>query len=182
VYYPRSKKMIKRNYGVMEYNNDVSKVTVVSVFLAYDSVENARRMKLIFDHACKEESGQLMFDLRLWRLDILQCTECWDQALADLADADLFSMSFNRESASMFSMELTCLVEEWFNREGKNNSVLLVSPDGACGHSEFVAVLQDLGQRCDLDFSSSSDHSDQLHEYFLYPVVPSINPSSNLLC
>ena len=100
---------------------------------------------------------------------------------ADLADADLFSMSFNRESASMFSMELTCLVEEWFNREGENNSVLLVSPDGACGHSEFVAVLQDLGQRCDLDFSSSSDHSDQLHEYFLYPVVPSINPSSNLL-
>ena len=173
--------MIKKNRGAMEYNNDASKVTVVTVFLAYDRVETARRIKLIFDHAHEDSGGLLIFDLRLWRLDILQYAECWDQALADLADADLFSMSFNRESASMFSMELTCLVEEWFNREGKNNSVLLVSPDGACGHSEFVAVLQDLGQRCDLEFSSSSDHSDQLHEYFLYPVVPSINPSSNLL-
>jgi hypothetical protein len=73
-----------------------------------------------------------MFDLRLWRLDILQLTECCDQALADLADADLFSMSFNRESASVFSMELTCLVEKCFGRGGKSNSVLLASTDGAC--------------------------------------------------
>ena len=72
-----------------------------------------------------------MFDLRLWRLDILQFTECCDQALADLADADLFSMSFNRESASMFSMKLTCLVEKCFGRGGKSNSVLLASTDGA---------------------------------------------------
>ena len=135
-------------------------------------------MRLAFDYACEEAGGQLMFDLRLWRLDILQCKECWDQ---DLADADLFSMSFNRKSVSMFSMELTCLVEEWFNRERKSSTILLLSADGAYGHSQFVTVLQDLRQRCDLDFSSSSDHSDQLHEYFLYPVSPSINPRSNLL-
>jgi hypothetical protein len=60
-----------------------------------------------------------MFDLRLWRLDILQFTQCCDQALADLADADLFSMSFNRESASVFSMELTSLVEKWFRPWGQ---------------------------------------------------------------
>jgi hypothetical protein len=42
----------------------------------------------------------------------------------------LFSMSFNRESASVFSMELTCLVEKCFGRGGKSNSVLLASTDG----------------------------------------------------
>tara|TARA_B110000285_G_scaffold51990_2_gene59172 strand:- start:4871 stop:5395 length:525 start_codon:yes stop_codon:yes gene_type:complete len=173
--------MIKKDRGAMEYNNDASKVTVVTVFLAYDRVETARRIKLIFDHAHEDSGGLLIFDLRLWRLDILQYAECWDQALADLADADLFSMSFNSESASMFSMELTCLVEKWFSRGGNSNSVLLVSPDGAYDHSEFVAVLQDLGQRCDFNFSHSSDDSQQLHECFLHRVSPSMNPSSNLL-
>lgn len=152
----------------------------MTVFLAYDRVETARRMKLIFDHACEEAGDQLMFDLRLWRLDILQFKECWDHALVDLADADLFSMSFNRESASMSSMELTALVEEWFNYEGKSKSILLVSPDGVDGHSECATVLQDLGQRCGLGFSSSSDRSDQLHECFLHSISPSINP--NLIC
>ena len=181
MYYLRSKKMIKKNRGAMKYNNDASKVSVVTVFLVYDEVDTARRIKLIFDHAHEESGELLIFDLRLWRLDILQFTECWDQALADLADADLFSMSFNSESASMFSMELICLIEEWFNRGGKSNSILIVSPDGAYDHSEFVAVLQNLGQRCDLDFSDSINHSEQLHECVLHPVLLSINPSSNLL-
>jgi len=151
----------------MIYNNDASKVTSVVVFMAYDRVEAARRIKLIFDHAHEESGKLLIFDLRLWRLDILQYAECWDQALADLVEADLFIMSFNRESASIFSMELTSLVEKWFSRGGKSSSVLLVSPDGAYDHREFVAVLQELGQRCDLDFCFSCDQSEQLHECFL---------------
>ncbi|MBT4758640.1 MAG: hypothetical protein HOO08_09655 [Opitutae bacterium] len=163
----------------MKYNNDLSKVTLVTVFWAYDKVETARRTKLIFDHACKESGGQLMFDLRLWQLDILQYQEYWDLALADLADADLLSMSNNRESTSMFSIELTALLEKWFNYEGKSKSILLVSADGVYDHSEFVSVLQDLGQRFDWGFSSLSDHSDPLHECFLHSTSPSINSSSN---
>jgi len=173
--------MIKKNYGAMKYNNDASTATSVIVFLAYDMVETARRIKQIFDHAHEESGKLLIFDLRLWRLDILQYAECWDQALVDLAEADLFSMSFNRESASIFSMELTSLVEKWFSRGGKSNSVLLVSPDGAYDHSEFGTVLEELGQRCDWDFSFSCDDSEQLRECFLRPALPSRKPISNLL-
>ncbi|MDG1242716.1 MAG: hypothetical protein P8R37_02955 [Opitutae bacterium] len=165
----------------MKDNNDISEVTLVTVFLAYDKAENARRIKLIFDHACKEIGDQLIFDFRLWRLDILQFKECWGQALVDLTDANLFSMSFNRESASKFSMQLTALAEKWFSYEDETKSILLVSPEGACGRSEFAKVLQGLGQRCDLGFSSSSGYSDHVHEYLLHSTSPSINPNSNLL-
>lgn len=165
----------------MKYRNDASRLTVVTVFVAYDRAETARRLKSTFDRAHAEVDGMVMFDLRLWRLDILELARCWAQALGDLADADLFTMAFNRVGEAVVSSELICLVEKWFNDGCERRSVLLASPDGTDDRNTFVGVREELAQRCGLDFSSSSDQCDQLHEFFVLPVFRKINTSSNLL-
>lgn len=163
----------------MEYKNDTSRLTLVTVFVAYDQAEIARRIKIIFDRAHAEIDEELIFDLRLWRLDILKLAGCWAQALRDLADADLFTMGFNSPDESMASPELTSLVKKWFSDGCERQSVLLASPDGVNEHNGFDEVLDQLTQRCGLDFSPSGDHCDQLHEFFVRPVSRKINTSSN---
>lgn len=165
----------------MKYQNDASKLTVVTVFVAYDRIETARRIKVIFDRAPVEIDELFTYDLRFWRLDILELSECWIQALEDLADADLFTISFYSENQSKVSPELICLVEKWFNGGGGYQSILLVSPDGAYEHDEFEAVLHELNQQSDLNSTSSNDYCDELREFFVHPNSRKMNNSSNFL-
>lgn len=103
---------------------DAHHLIPLTVFVVYDRAETARRFKETLDRANAEFHEVFEFDLRLWRLDILELLECRDPALQDLEDADLLTMVFSSHGDSLFSPELNYMVNKWSEKDGGKNCAL----------------------------------------------------------
>ncbi|MGJ8649459.1 MAG: hypothetical protein ACSHX4_03790 [Opitutaceae bacterium] len=141
----------------MKLNSELaSKLTKLTIFVVYDRAETAVRLKNTLDRANAEFDQLFEFDLRLWRLDILELPGCWADALKDLEDADLLTMVFSCHGQSVFSPELNYMVEKWNKRNHGQNCTIFAQRSAPYCSEVSAESLRAFAQQRGTEFSSTA--------------------------
>lgn len=133
----------------------------VGVTGVYDRPESARRLKNTLDGVSAKIGEAVLFDLHLWRSDILHLAECNAAMREGLWQSELLIVAFTGNEDGILTPGLFGVVEKWSNQRCGRHAVLVASPDSCEGSAATVAHLRALAQRLGLHFLCTCDHGDQ---------------------
>ena len=123
--------------------------------VAYDSPASGRRAKEVLHRLMAELDDDLTFDVRLWRFDLLDVAQAYQDAHADATVAELFVVAFAGNSSPKEGLER--LVQNWTEEHRMGDAALVVMPVDLETDGDLMHFLRQAAERNGVRFLFSGD-------------------------
>lgn len=127
---------------------------ILTVTGIYDTPQAGRRIQTTVDHLDAQLGGEVGFDLRLWRADMLDLPAAYADAHQDAAASDLLTVAFAGDGRIQGGLE--ALVEEWTS-EHHRPAALAVLLEKRDINMLVLGTFRRMASEHEVDFICSED-------------------------
>ena len=123
--------------------------------VCYDTPNAGRHAKEMLDRLQVHFGNEIVFDVRLWRYDLIESPEAYEQARRDAAGASLFAAAYAGSGSPQVGFKR--LVANWASEHGTAGAALVALPAGPQINRSLVRTLRLAAEQHGVRFLFSGD-------------------------